>query len=220
MRSVFLGFETLSPGNLAGHGKRQNVARVYDEAVRRAHGIGMMVNGSFVFGLEHDDPDVFDRTVEWAVSAGIETATFHILTPYPGTGLHTRLRNEGRILHDDWDRYTTREVVYRPRNLTVEQLTNGYHRAYRDFYRWGAILQSARVHGTQRDRLRHLAYAGGWKKFEWLWDQVVSARQINRALPMLEAVLSGFGAHPARNRDTTDVVAESPTLQDLAVEAA
>ena len=50
-----------------------------------------MINGSFVFGMDGDDPTVFDRTVEWAIGQGIETATFHILTPYPGTALYKRM---------------------------------------------------------------------------------------------------------------------------------
>ena len=73
-----------------------------------------MVNGSFVFGLDEDRPDVFDRTVEWAVSRSIETATFHIMTPYPGTALHDRVAAEGRITDDDWNLYDTRHVVYQP----------------------------------------------------------------------------------------------------------
>jgi radical SAM superfamily enzyme YgiQ (UPF0313 family) len=203
MRSVFIGFETLAADNLAGHRKPQNLARDYGEAVRRAHDLGIMINGSFVFGLDHDDAGVFDRTVDWAISAGVETATFHILTPYPGTALHNRLHAEGRILHDDWDRYTTRDVVYRPRNLTAGELLAGYRGAYRDFYRWGSILQGAAVKKRTTDRLRHIAYAGGWKKFEWLWDRVISTRQVNRALPLLEAVLDGFGS--ARGRGTTAI---------------
>lgn len=197
MRSVFVGFETLSADNLAGHHKRHNRVSDYSEAVRRIHDQGIMVNGSFVFGLDHDDAGVFERTVEWAISAGIETATFHILTPYPGTKLFTRLENEGRILHHNWDRYTTRDVVYRPLGLEPQQLLDGYHGAYRDFYRWGSILNGSRSKDNHRDRLRHIAYAGGWKKFEWLWDHVISARQVNRALPLLETLLSGFGKHAA-----------------------
>lgn len=193
MRSVFVGFETLCADNLIGHAKPQNLTRDYGEAVRRIHDLGIMVNGSFVFGLDHDDPGVFDRTVEWAASVGMETATFHILTPYPGTKLYARLQSKGRILHNDWDRYTTRDVVYRPLGLSPQQLLDGYRGAYRDFYRWDSILRGARTKPRARDGLRHIAYAGGWKKFEWLWDRVISARQVNRALPLLEAVLAGFG---------------------------
>ncbi|HPQ16537.1 MAG TPA: radical SAM protein, partial [Bryobacteraceae bacterium] len=85
LRSLFVGFETLSSANLEAQHKAQNLRRDYAAAVRRLHDLGVMVNASFVFGMDDDDSSVFDRTVEWAVGQGIETATFHILTPYPGT---------------------------------------------------------------------------------------------------------------------------------------
>src|SRR5919202_3533875 len=134
LRSLFVGFETLSADNLREQGKLQNLDRDYSAAIRRLHDLGVMVNGSFVFGMDGDDASVFDRTVEWAVGEGIETATFHILTPYPGTALHERMRRDGRILHDDWDRYDTRHAVYRPARLTPEALEAGYWRAYKQFY--------------------------------------------------------------------------------------
>src|SRR3954468_22286862 len=138
LRSLFVGFETLNPTNLREHHKYQNLNRDYTAAIRRLHDLGVMVNGSFVFGMDEDDPSVFERTVEWAIGQGIETATFHLLTPYPGTGLHARMVAEGRITSQDWDRYDTRHVVYRPAGMTPEQLEAGYWRAYRDFYRWGS----------------------------------------------------------------------------------
>jgi radical SAM superfamily enzyme YgiQ (UPF0313 family) len=163
MRSVFVGFETLDETNLLQHGKSQNLARDYAAVVRRAHSLGVMVNGSFVFGLDEDTPDVFDRTVEWAAAQHIETATFHIMTPYPGTGLHRRLECEGRITSGDWNRYNTRHVVYRPARMTPAELEAGYARAYREFYRWPTIVRSALGQPTARQTLRHVAYAGGWK---------------------------------------------------------
>ena len=84
LRSLFVGFETLEPDNLAEQHKYQNLRRDYGAAIRRLHDLGVMVNASFVFGMDDDDETVFDRTVEWAIEQGIETATFHILTPYPG----------------------------------------------------------------------------------------------------------------------------------------
>lgn len=106
MRSVFIGLETLNPENLRRHAKHQNLARDYDQVIRRVHSLGIMVNASFVFGLDDDDADVFDRTVEWATSRSVETATFHIMTPYPGTALHTRLVAEGRITDTNWSTTT------------------------------------------------------------------------------------------------------------------
>ncbi|GIH22743.1 hypothetical protein Aph01nite_10530 [Acrocarpospora phusangensis] len=161
-----------------------------------------MVNASFVFGMDGDGPDVFDRTVEWAVDQGIETATFHIMTPYPGTALHQRMAADGRMLHQNWDLYDTRHVVYQPVGMTPRQLEDGYWRAYRDFYRWSAIWRGAATKPLLGDRLRHLTYSGGWKKFEPLWDLAIRARQVTRALPLLETLLTSFGArHP--NQETS-----------------
>jgi radical SAM superfamily enzyme YgiQ (UPF0313 family) len=193
LRSLFVGFETISPANLRAHRKHQNLDRDYAAAIRRLHDLGVMVNGSFVFGMDDDDAGVFDRTVEWAVRQGLETATFHILTPYPGTGLHARLTDQGRVLHADWDLYDTRHVVFQPARLAPAALEAGYWRAYRDFYRWGSILRGAATKTAWVDRLRHAAYAAGWKKFEPLWDWVIRARQVTRLLPLLEQILADFG---------------------------
>ena len=195
LRSLFVGFETLNPTNLAAQHKYQNLDRDYNAAIRRLHDLGVMVNASFVFGMDDDNADVFDRTVAWAVDQGIETATFHILTPYPSTVLYQRMAAEGRLLHSRWNLYDTRHVVYRPARLNAAQLEAGYWRAYRAFYRWEAILRGSATHASWRTRLRHVAYAGGWKKCEPFWDGVIRAHRVTRLLPLLETVLAAFGAH-------------------------
>ncbi len=202
LRSLFVGFETLSAANLREQHKYQNLNRDYSTAIRRLHDLGVMVNASFVFGMDHDDRTVFERTVEWAIAQGIETATFHILTPYPGTALYARLRAQGRILHHDWNLYDTRHVVFQPARMTADELENGYWRAYRDFYRWGSILQGAWTKDCWDERLRHVVYAAGWKKFEPLWDWIIRARRVSNMLPLLENTLTGFG-----KRDRSDVAA-------------
>jgi radical SAM superfamily enzyme YgiQ (UPF0313 family) len=161
-----------------------------------------MINGSFVFGMDADDESVFERTVAWAIGQGIETATFHILTPYPDTALYQRMASQGRLLHSHWDLYDTRHVVFRPARLTPEALEAGYWRAYRDFYRWGTIVRGAWAKDDWAGRLRHVAYAGGWKKFEPLWDWVIRAKRVTGMLPALETILSGFGRYPSRHGRT------------------
>lgn len=193
LRSLFVGFETISARNLVEHDKRQNLGKDYAAAIRRLHDLGVMVNASFVFGMDDDDPSVFERTVEWAVQHGVETATFHILTPYPGTGLYSRMASEGRLLHSDWDRYDTRHAVFRPARMTVEQLEEGYWNAYRDFYSWSNIVKGASAKESWLGRGRHVAYSAGWKKFERVWDAIIHAHRLARALPALEGVLSGLG---------------------------
>jgi len=203
LRSLFVGFESTDPEALREQRKYQNLNRSYADAIRRLHGLGIMVNGSFVFGMDHDGPGVFDRTVEWALSQGMETATFHILTPYPGTPLYRRMQAQGRLLHHDWDFYDTRHAVFRPTRMAPEQLEEGYWRSYRDFYRWSAIARGALTKETWEGRARHFAYAAGWKKFEPLWDALLRLRRVACSRPLLERVLLGTERAVPRTRAST-----------------
>ena len=210
LRSLFVGFETLSPANLAGSNKRQNLGRDYAAVTERLHGLGVMINGSFVFGMDDDDGDVFRRTVDWAIAHGITTATFHIQTPYPGTRLFARTAAAGRILTRDWDLYDTRHVVYQPARLTSEALESGYDWAYREFYRWSSIAQASLSHGSIKHQAKHFFYAAGWKKFEPLWDVVIRAKQLRAMTPVLEGVLSKVTAKGDRLPvSTSTLVAEN-----------
>ena len=181
LRSLFVGFETLTP---------ENLGRDYSEAAARLHGLGIMINGSFVFGMDDDEESVFRRTVDWAIENGITTASFHIQTPYPGTGLYARLARERRITSHDWDLYDTRHVLFAPARISAAALKNGYDWSYREFYRWSSIAAASFTHGTRKHQVKHFAYAAGWKKFERLWGMVIRARQLGAMTPLLEAVLS------------------------------
>lgn len=192
LRSVFVGFETFSPENLKQSNKKQNIARNYEDAVRRLHSLGgIMINGSFVFGLDHDDKDVFRRTVEWGgVENAITTATYHVLTLYPGTRLFQRMETEGRIITRNWDLYDTRHVVYKTHGLTAEELEEGYNWSYKEFYKWTNIFNASFKHDSAKHILKHLFYTGGWKKFEPLWNFIIKTEGLNKMLPLLESILS------------------------------
>jgi radical SAM superfamily enzyme YgiQ (UPF0313 family) len=204
LRSLFVGFETLSSRSLAGAGKRQNLGRDYSEVVRKLDSLGIMINGSFVFGLDGDDRDVFSRTVDWAVQVGITTATFHILTPYPGTALFTDMAARNRIETRNWDLYDTRHVVYRPSSFSPEELKHGYDWAYEEFYRWNNIFEAASAHRSAKHSLKHFCYSAGWKKFERAWDLVIRIKQLSQMRPLLEAVLAPV-AQPAVNSNVREV---------------
>jgi radical SAM superfamily enzyme YgiQ (UPF0313 family) len=195
MRSVFVGFETFSPENLRQSNKAQNLSLDYSKAVARLHELGIMINGSFVFGLDHDDSDVFNRTVEWGVRNGITTATYHILTPYPGTPLFNEMDKQGRIVTRKWDLYDTRHVVYRTQGLTAGALEDGYREAYKEFYSWSNIFRSSFVHDDLKRNFQHLLYTGGWKKLEPLWNIIIKSRALNRMLPVLESILETTTKH-------------------------
>ncbi len=206
LRSLFVGFETFSPTNLKQSNKKQNLKKDYQRAVQRLHDLGIMINGSFVFGLDDDDQDVFKRTVDWGVENGITTSTYHILTPYPGTELYKDLNQQGRISSTNWDLYDTRHVVYKTTKLTPSQLEAGYHWAYQEFYRWKNILKGSATHETIKHQLKHFAYAGGWKKFEALWNFIIKTKNLGHMLPILEGVLSKV------SRDYKRIQVIQPTL--------
>ena len=190
LRSLFVGFESLSPKNLKSSNKKQNLGKDYAAVIKRMDDLGIMINGSFVFGMDDDDPDVFRRTVDWAVEQGITTATFHIQTPYPGTRLYKDMEKAGRILHRNWDLYDTRHVVYRTENLTEIELKEGYDWSYKEFYRWKNIFAASRNHQAVKHQLKHFFYSAGWKKFEPIWNFMIKYRHLDKMLPLLEGVLS------------------------------
>ena len=212
LRSLFVGFETLTPGNLARSNKRQNLGRDYTAVTDRLHRLGIMINGSFVFGMDDDDETVFRRTVDWAIEHGITTATFHIQTPYPGTKLYARMREQNRLLTQNWDLFDTRHVVFQPARLTPRALKEGYDWAYQEFYRWSSIAHASLLHGTLKHQAKHFFYAAGWKKFEPLWNLMIRLKQLRCMTPVLESVLS-------KVTDDADIHAAAPAAAPSVSEA-
>ena len=127
---VFIGFESLDMGNLEAARKRTPRPEDYARRVRILHDNGIQVNGSFVLGFDHDEPSVFEKTASWIEANRLECATFHILTPYPGTPLFSQFEKEGRIIHRDWRFYDTAHVVFQPARMTPEELHSGYQWCY------------------------------------------------------------------------------------------
>ena len=172
-QGVFIGFETLADSNLRQNRKRTVLPSDYQRVITLLHDHGIQVNGSFVFGFDDDGPEVFDRTVDFAIEQRLECATFHILTPYPGTPLFDRLSAQGRILTRDWQYYDTAHVVFRPARMTSVQLMDGYSRAYRRLYSWPSVLARRPRAGTMAGAVArgaaHLAMTALYKKQDWIW---------------------------------------------------
>jgi radical SAM superfamily enzyme YgiQ (UPF0313 family) len=136
---VFIGFESLTDANLAEARKKTPKAGDYARRVRMFHENGIQVNGSFVLGFDHDTKDVFSRTADWIEENRLECATFHILTPYPATPLFRQMEAQDRLLHRDWALYDTAHAVFRPRNMTPEELEDGYAWMYRRLFSHASI---------------------------------------------------------------------------------
>ena len=149
-QSLFIGFESINKESIGSVGKFQNQVADYETLIQEIHQREMMVNASLVFGFDHDTPEVFPHTLNWLVKNKIETMTAHILTPYPGTRLYSKLNGEGRIIEKDKSKYNTAHVVFRPRNMSVETLQSGYLQIYQDFYSLSNIFKRLPVKHQQR----------------------------------------------------------------------
>ena len=174
---VFIGFESLSDENLAAARKRTPRTEDYARRVRILHNHGIQVNGSFVFGFDADRKDVFARTADWIESNRLESCTFHILTPYPGTPLFRQLESEGRLLHRDWTLYDTAHVVFQPRHMSAEELFLGYDWVYRRLFSHASIWRR-----RPRERAALPAYFAGcylYKRSNRLWRYLIRRRLVH-----------------------------------------
>ncbi len=182
---VFIGFETLNDENLASARKRTPKVQDYARRVRIFHDHGIQVNGSFVVGFDGDRRDTFATLAEWIETNRLECATFHILTPYPGTPLFRQLEAEGRLLHRNWDLYDTAHVVFRPKHLTPEELLLGYDWLYRRLFSHRSIWNRRPAALSQLPD--YLAGAYLYKRSNSLWRFLIRHRLVRAAWrPLVE----------------------------------
>ena len=141
-KQLFIGLESISQASMNDVKKGFNVVDQYLTVIQRIHSFGIAVQAGIVFGFDADTEEVFRGTLDFLEMAGVQNATFNILTPYPGTELYRRLEAEGRILTRDWTKYNGREdVVFQPRRMSPEILLEGYRYANRRFYSPKSILR-------------------------------------------------------------------------------
>lgn len=162
-QSLFIGFESLNEKALANVHKGQNQIEKYERLVEALHSRGIMINASFVFGLDEDDASTFEKTVDWIVKHKIETVTSHILTPYPGTEVYQRFQESGRIIDEDLSHYNTAHVVFQPANMTREELYEGYLRVYREVYSFQNILR--RCPESRKQRIPYFLFNFFYRKY-------------------------------------------------------
>lgn len=140
-KGLLMGLESISPQNLRESHKGFNSPEKYARVVERLHEHGIALQGCFVFGLDHDGPDVFLKTAEFAVQAGIDLPRFAIVTPFPNTALYKRLQAEGRILTQNWELYDGQHVVFRPAKLSIDELQEGTEQAWKHAYSFRSIAR-------------------------------------------------------------------------------
>ena len=134
-KQLFIGLESISQASMNEVHKGFNRVEEYAQIIQHIQSHGIAVQAGIVFGFDNDTEAIFSETLDFLEAAGVQNATFNILTPYPGTRLYQRLEAEGRILTRDWSKYNGREdVVFQPRFMGPETLLEGYRYANRRFY--------------------------------------------------------------------------------------
>ncbi|HEV3119334.1 MAG TPA: cobalamin-dependent protein [Gemmataceae bacterium] len=146
-RGLLMGLESMEAQNLQHNHKSFNDPARYRDVVERLHQRRIALQGCFVFGLDHDTPDVFLKTARFAVDAKIDLPRFAIVTPFPGTALYKELDARGRILTTNWELYDGQHVVFQPALMSVAELQQGTETAWKYAYAWGNMAR----------RLRHTA---------------------------------------------------------------
>ncbi|MCL6451250.1 MAG: B12-binding domain-containing radical SAM protein [Acetobacteraceae bacterium] len=135
---VVIGFESVTREGLYSLDRdnwKLKQLQDYAWAIRTIQDHGIGVYGTFIVGLDSDDPGVFDRTFEFIVENNLYGVNVTVPTPLPGTRLFEQLAAEGRIINTDWSNYTLWDVNIRPRQMTVEELEAGLLRLYQRLYR-------------------------------------------------------------------------------------
>jgi len=134
-KQLFLGLESISQKSIAEVNKAFNRVDEYLRVTDRIHSHGIAVQTGIVFGFDHDTPEIFEDTIDFLEKAGVQNATFNVLTPFPGTPLFRRMEEEGRIMTRDWRKYNSRDdVVYRPKRMSAAELLAGFRYANDRFY--------------------------------------------------------------------------------------
>jgi radical SAM superfamily enzyme YgiQ (UPF0313 family) len=141
-KQLFLGLESISQQSMAEVNKGFNRVEEYLQIIERIHSHGIAVQAGIVFGFDHDTAEIFKDTIDFLENAGVQNATFNILTPFPGTPLFRRMEAEGRILTRDWRKYNGRDdVVYQPKRMSVAELLAGFQYVNKRFYSVSSIAK-------------------------------------------------------------------------------
>ncbi|MBQ6105937.1 MAG: radical SAM protein [Lachnospiraceae bacterium] len=140
-KGLLVGFESVNQETQKSIHKGVNRVSEYKELMKKLHKKGIMVMGCFAFGADEDGPDVFKRTVDLCIEAKIDLPRFSIITPFPGTEFYRELESQGRIIERDYAMYDVEHCVYKPKQMTKEELEAGIAWAWKEAYSWKNIFK-------------------------------------------------------------------------------
>lgn len=181
--ALFIDLESINQKSIDLSRKPQNNINKYEFLCNELHKRGIMLNASFVFGLDGDTSETFRQTIDWIVKNKIETVTSHILTPYPGTQQYTEMSSAGRITDSNQNDYTTSHVVFQPKAMSPQQLYDGYLQVYREIYSFRNIWRRM----PNSNRLAYLEFNLFYRKFGRFTEKVCGIIGYNRLGRIMES---------------------------------
>jgi radical SAM superfamily enzyme YgiQ (UPF0313 family) len=139
--ALFFGLESVSPSSLIGMNKSLKSIEETEEAIKIIQDNGIAFHPSLILGFDTDTKAIFDDTLEFMLRTKLPTMALNVLTPYPGTRMYQRFKDQGRIISHDWSHYDHHTVVFQPKNMTPRELAEGHHHVQSEFYSFSSILR-------------------------------------------------------------------------------
>ncbi|ERK28800.1 B12-binding domain-containing radical SAM protein [Clostridium intestinale] len=159
---LFVGIESFSKESLMSVNKGINNVDKYKSIIDNVHSNGICIQAGIIFGFDTDRKDVFKRTLDACNKLGIDGVTVSILTPLPKTPIYEQLKEEGRLLSEDWSYYNGKtRVAFIPKNMHPEELFDGYMWFRKEFYSFKSIFK--RLKKSRTNIFYNLAMNLGYK---------------------------------------------------------
>jgi len=160
-RGVLIGFETVNQDSLDFANKGFNNVENYKKIIQKIKKRGLLITGTFILGIDSDKKDIFDKTIKFVNNSGIDIPVFMIYTPFPGTPLFKNIESEGRIIEKSWSLYDFNHVVFKPKNMSAEELQEGIRKVWKNVYSHKNILKRL-SHSGRNFPISLLANYGYW----------------------------------------------------------
>lgn len=146
-KTLFIGFESIIGKSLfainSNHWKFKYL-KYYPKAIEKIQSKGIGVIGAFIIGFDTDDHTVFKKTTKFILDNKLYGAQVSILTPLPGTKLRERLESEGRVISNNWSKYTAWDVNFLPAKLKADELQEGILEVNKIIYSKKVKLETAK----------------------------------------------------------------------------
>lgn len=184
-RGVYIGFESIVTDSLNEMKKGINIkvgVEGFKKAIKRIHESGICVAGAFIVGNDHDDTTTFKKLYDFMEETNVDILSLSYLTPLPGTKLFNRLQKEGRIIYndfpEDWEKYDTDQIVFKPKNMSIDELVRGYrYLINKRFTKSKMLFQCLKTLITTKNLISVL-FAYSFNK--GVWEYLVRDRDFDR----------------------------------------